>query len=224
MPMNMFRRDAAAGLRKAEASLATTVAKIDELEQQRRTALLESDEVAAVHAIDLQIAGQRAAAATHADRVQVLKAALKEQQAEQLEQQRQAALTEVQKRLDGQVELAREVEAAVKQLGDRWEKLLQWRQAILGAWPDGLPRPLASDFENVGPLRRELGHALHAAGRPAWDRQCSIPPPVPVPGVQGLEAKGLAGAVAAAGAAFIARIRSQRIDSGVDDENTTEAA
>jgi hypothetical protein len=218
MKLPTFRKDAAAGLAKAQAALTAANGRIAELEIDRLTALQESDAIEPIHALDLQIAGQRAAAATHADRVQVLRAALKEQRAEQMEAQRQAAIAEIEKRLAGQIELAKEVEAAVKQLGSSWEKLLHWRQAILGGWPAELPRPLASDFEDVRIIRRELANALHAAGKPAWDRQCSVPAPAGPVGVEGLSPKGLANAVAAAGAAFIARVKNTRIQSTDDSE------
>jgi hypothetical protein len=199
--MKLFRSDPAAGLAKAQAALTAAQGRIVELEIDRLTALRESDAIEPVAEIDRQIADLRKAAATHTDRVAVLKAALREQQAEETERQRQAAIAEIEKRLTGQVELAREVEAAVKHLGQKWNQLLQWRTSILSAWPDGLPRPLATDFVDVGPLRRELGTSLYAAGRPAWDRLCSIPPPVAPYAVEGLSPKGIAGYVAAAGSA-----------------------
>jgi hypothetical protein len=216
--MKLFRTDPAAGLARAQAALTAAEGRVAELELDRLTALRESDAIEPVAALDRQIAEQRQAAATHAARVQVLKAAVREQQAEETERQRQAALIEVQKRLDAQVELAKEVEAAVRHLGDRWEKLLQWRQAILSGWPEGLPRPLSTDFEDVRIIRRELAVALYAAGKPSWARQCSIPNPASPIGVTGLESRGLANAVAAAGAAFISRIKTQRIDNSNDED------
>jgi hypothetical protein len=199
----LFRTNPAAGLAKAQTALAATEARIVELEQERQTVLAEADTVEPVHALDLQISGLRAAAQTHADRIAVLRAAAREQQAEQLEAQRQAALAEVQKRLDAQVELAREVEHAVKQLGQKWNQLLQWRTAILSAWPESLPRPTATDFYDVGPLRRELGNALFGESNAAWNRIPSIPGPIAPIGVEGLSPKGIAGYVAAAGAALL---------------------
>jgi hypothetical protein len=217
MKLPIFRKDAAAGLAKAQAALTAAEGRISELEIDRLTALRESDAIEPVAEIDRQIADLRKAAATHTDRVAVLKAALREQQAEETERQRQAAIAEIEKRLTGQVELAREVEQAVKNLGQKWNRLLQWRQAILGGWPDGLARPLASDFQDQRYLIRELAAALHGAGQPRWDKICSIPAPAGSIPVQGLETRGLANTVAAAGAGFISRIKSQRIATPDDD-------
>ena len=83
MKLQTFRRDAAAGLATAQGKLAAAEAKIAELESDRRLALAESDAIEPVAAIDKAIAEQRQAAATYADRVQVLKAAVREHQAEQ---------------------------------------------------------------------------------------------------------------------------------------------
>jgi hypothetical protein len=221
--MKLFRSDSQAGLRKAEAALVATEAKLADLAAARTVALRESDDVVVVQRLDTEISEASAAATVHRDRIVALKAALRQLQAEETERQRQAALAEVQRRLDQQVQLAKGVEDAVRLLGGRWNELLRWRQAIIAGWPDNLPRPLASDFENVGPLRRELGHALHAAGKPAWDRLCSIPPPVPAMAVEGLGPKGIAGFVAAAGAGFIARIKSQRIETPSDDSDEAAA-
>jgi hypothetical protein len=211
MKLPTFRRDAAAGLAIAQAKLAAVEAKIAELEQERQTALAESDDLASVHTLDKAITEQRQAAVTYADRVRLLKAAMRQQQAEQFEQQRQAALAVVAKRLEQQVELAKQVEQAVRDLGDRWSELLNWQQSITGGWPAELPLPKPSDFEDVRQLRRELATALYGAGRPAWDRLCNIPAPVSPIGVQGLESKGISGYVAAAGAGFIERIKSEKL-------------
>jgi hypothetical protein len=224
MKLPTFRRDSAAGLATARGKLAAAEARLADLANERALALAESDDVAVVQKIDTAISAAQSEAGVLKDRISTLQQAIRQQQVEETERQRQAALVEVQKRLDAQVELATDVEAAVKQLGAKWNELLNWRTAILGAWPDGLPRPLASDFEDVRLLRRELATALFSASKPAWDRQPSIPAPASPIGVQGLEPTGIAGYVAAAGAGFLARIKAQRINGGVDDENTTEAA
>jgi hypothetical protein len=218
MKLPTFRRDAAAGLATAQGKLAAVEAKLAELASERALALAESDDVAVVQKIDTAISAAQSEAGVLKDRIFTLQQAVRQQRAEETERQRQAAFVEVQKRLDAQVELAREVEAAVKQLGDRWNELLNWRTAIVGGWPDSLPRPLATDFQDVRYLQRELANALFAAGNPQWDRACSIPAPAGPVGVEGLEPKGLAGYVAGAGAGFLARIRAQRIDNPTDDE------
>jgi hypothetical protein len=62
--MQLFRTSPEAGLKKAEQALVATARRIEELEVDRRTALLESDALEPVAAIDSQIAKERAAAAT----------------------------------------------------------------------------------------------------------------------------------------------------------------
>jgi hypothetical protein len=214
----LFRSNPQAGLKKAEAALAAAQAKIDELQAARHLALLEADTVESVATIDSQIAAQRAAAAVYRDRIAALKAAVRAQQAEETERQRQAALVEVEKRIAKEVEKARQVEKLVKELGEAWGDLLNWRTSILSAWPAELSRPLASDFEDQRQLIRELATALFAAGAPRWNKPCSIPSPVSPIGVEGLSPKGIAGYVAAAGQGFLSRIKAQRIDNPTDDD------
>jgi hypothetical protein len=62
--MQLFRTSPEAGLKKAAQALAATARRIEELEVDRRMALLESDALEPVAAIDSQIAKERAAAAT----------------------------------------------------------------------------------------------------------------------------------------------------------------
>jgi hypothetical protein len=219
MKLPTFRRDAAAGLATAQGKLAAAEAKLAELANERALALAESDDVDIVRTIDGRMIAAQADIMVLKDRISTLQQAIRAQQAEETERQRQAALVEVQKRLDAQVELAKEVEAGVRHLGEKWNELLRWRSSILNSWPEGLPRPLAGDFEDVRHLRRELATMLYGAGRPSWDRQCSIPAPVSPIGVEGLSPKGIAGYVTAAGQGFLARIKAQRIDNPTDDES-----
>jgi hypothetical protein len=86
-----------------------------------------------------------------------------------------------------------------------------------------MPLPHASDFEDIGELRRALAVMLHSAGRPSWDRQSSIPNPQPVPGVVGLEARALSDVVAGAGAAFVARLRRNNHVQQTDEKTGAAA-
>jgi hypothetical protein len=149
--MALFRANPQAGLAKAQAALAATDAKIAELEADRRTALAESDAIEPVHALDMEIAKQRAAAATYADRVQLLKPAVAEQREDERRKQYQAALLEIEKRLAKQVELAGKVEQAARDLGKLWNGLLGWRSAIISGWPASLPLPPADSICRSGP-------------------------------------------------------------------------
>jgi hypothetical protein len=212
----LFRSDPAAGLKKAEAALAATEAKIAELEDQRRTALAESDELDAVALVDSKLAKERAAAATYADRIVVLRGAVRAANEEQRLRQYYAALAVVAKRLEARAKLATEMEAALKHAGELWAQLMASRSEVLKAWPEVLPLPRITDLQG-SELRLELSYALFACGRPNHERP-GWPAPLPVPGVAGLEARGIAGAVRAAGEGFLARLRSLQNIKPEDDE------
>lgn len=217
--MQLFRSNPQAGLKKAEAALAAAEARLAELASDRAVALRESDDVGAVQAVDARITETLAAVNVHRDRIVALKAAVHEQRTEELDRQRAAAIAEIERRLAGQVKLAGEVEAAVKHLGDTWNRLINWRQSIISGWPEGLPLPRATDFQDLRDLRRELGVLLFSAGKPSWNRPPSIPAPAGPVGVAGLEPKGLARYVEGAGRAFIARLRMQQPVVNSDEGN-----
>jgi hypothetical protein len=167
--VKLFRKDASAGLRKAQDALAAAEAKIVALEDARRLALAESDTTEPVLAADRALAEARVEASIYRDRIATLEATVAEEQAAEQAKQYAAAIAVIEKRLTDQVALAGEVEQAVRTLGDRWNKLINWRQSIISGWPEGLPLPRSTDFQNLRDLRRELGVALWSAGNPAWN-------------------------------------------------------
>ena len=212
-----LKRDPAIVLATARAKRAELATKLVELTAARAAALLDTDDVDVVRGIDNQIDQATRDAGVLDDRTAALELIVRERATEERERLRQAALVEVQKRLDAQVKLAVEVEDAVKLLGERWGKLLQWRSAILRGWPEGLPLPPAGAFVDQRGLIRELAVGLHEAGRPRWDKPTSIPNSAPSIPVAGLEPRGLSAFVREAGAAFIARMRSTRVQPTGDD-------
>jgi hypothetical protein len=221
MKLPTFRKDASAGLAKAEGALAAI--KITALEADRILALREADTVAPVVAADTALAAARVELEIHKDRVALLRATVAEERAAEQAKQYAAAIAVIEKRLVDQVKLAREVEEAVRTLGERWNKLISWRQSIIAAWPENLPLPRSTDFQDLRDLRRELGVALWSAGKPAWNRPTSIPTPVGPVGVLGLEPAGLARYVEGAGKAFIGRLRMVQ-PIGHSDQDEGEAA
>lgn len=215
--MALFRRDNAAALKKAEVALAAAETKITELESTRLRLLQESDELSPVHEADKAITEQRQAAATYADRVQVLKAALKQERAEEAERAHQAGIAIIAARLQKRVELARRLDAILREFETVWHALLD-RSAVIADWPPGVPLPPAEALLDIRPLWDELGWRLYACGRPAWNRSCSVPAPKPAVGVTGLEPKGLVGATEAMGQGLLARLRHSRLPTP-DDES-----
>jgi hypothetical protein len=219
LPALSFRKDAVAGQQKATEALNATEARIVQLEEDRRLALQETDATAPVVAADRAIAEARVEASIHRDRIAALRTAVAEQQAADRQKEYDKAVGMIERRLGDQVMLAREVESAVANLGERWNKLLSWRQAIISQWPEGLPLPRATDFQDLRDLRRELGVLLWSAGKPAWNRPTSIPTPIGPVGVLGLEPAGLAKYVEGAGKAFVARLRMRGL---VNHETQTD--
>lgn len=221
--MKLFRSDPQAGLKKAEAALTATEARLAELASDRAVALRESDDVGAVQKIDAQIAATLADINIHKDRIIALRAALKEQQAEQTEQERQKAIGVVEQRGTGVIEVARRFEHHQRAAAAALEELYGWGPAITSAWPsDLLARPLASDFHDQRDLKREVAVFLYSLGKPSWNRDCFFPAPAaPIP-VAGLQPKGVVGYVTFSIQNFLARLKAQRTDVGADED--TEAA
>ena len=144
-----------------------------------------------MHEADKAITEQRQAAATHADRVAVLKAALKQQRAAEAERLRRAAIAVVEQRGAEEVELARQVERDMRAYAASWNKLIGWRARMIRDWPRGLALPPADAFADLRDLMREGGMLLYGLGNPTAFRQSSLPSAVAPVAVRGLEPLGL---------------------------------
>jgi hypothetical protein len=220
MKLPTFRRDPAAGLATAQAALTATEQRIAELEGDRQTALAESDTLEAVALVDSALTKERAAAATYQDRIQVLRGAVKAANEDERQKQYSSALAIVAKRLEARAALAAEMEAALKHTSELWAKLMASRSDVMAKWPEVLPLPRIEDLAGTE-LRLELAYALYAAGKPNWERP-GWPNPLPAPGVQGMEPKGIAEATRLANEGFLARLKS--LQSIKPDQDEEEAA
>jgi hypothetical protein len=212
-------RDPRAALQKARADLVTAEAKLSELAMARGKALVETDELEAVAAIDASINEQHKAISILTDRSAALARQVAQQKYAQRERDRDAAIDALQKDFARRHKLAQEVEEAVARFGSLWDELLNSREIALKNWPDQLfDRPSAGTFRSAA-LARELQWLLYSAGKPAGLRPCSIPAPSNAGlGIQGISPLGLSGAVAAEQEALIELLRSKPLPTEIDEE------
>jgi hypothetical protein len=119
--------------------------------------------------------------------------------------------------LKKRVELARKLDAILRDFEETWHALLD-RGPVIANWPRGVELPPADALLDIKPLRFELAWRLYACGRPAWNRECSVPSPQPAFGVVGMEPKGLIGCTESMGQGLLARLRHTRVPTNDDDE------
>jgi hypothetical protein len=204
------KRDPRAALAKAQLQLTQAEGKLSELTMARGQALIDTDDVASVAAIDLQLTDQHRVINVLADHVAAWHRQVRQLDHEQLEAERTAAIDELQKGFDRRLKLAHEVEAAVNHFGELWDRLLNSREDALKAWPEQFfARPPAETLQSMS-IVRELQWLLYASGKPTGLRACSIPAPSNAGlGIQGISPKGIAGAVAAEQEALIEILKNK---------------
>jgi hypothetical protein len=221
MKLPTFRRDALAA---ARAKLKEVEAVLAELANDRAEALASDDDdgaVAAVQAIDQRMNQARSIAAVLEARVAALEQAARKQRAEEAARAHAAAIAKVEARVAEVVADAEAVEQAIRTLGDAWYKLLDWRSTLLKDWDDDLERPPAGALHDVGPLVREVGYLLYAAGRPTAQRRCSLRIVAPT-AVEGMGARGLKRYVSETCAGVVAQLKAARAQP--TDDESEEAA
>ena len=217
LPSLPLKRDPNAALAKAQLELTQAETKLSELAMERGQALVDSDDVAAVAAIDQQLADQHRTITILIDRCQALANQVWKLDHERREAERTAAIAELESGFDKRHKLALEVEAAVTVLGDAWAALLDSREDALKAWPEIFPRPPAEVLRSRQ-MERELSWALYAAGRPVMG-VCKLPTPGNIGlGVTGVSPKGIAGVVEEEHANILVSLRMQPIPNEVEQE------
>jgi hypothetical protein len=158
LPSLPVKRDPKAALAKAQFELTAAEAKLSELAMQRGQALVDTDELEAVAAIDASINEQHRTISILTDRCTALARQVWQLDLERREAERTAAIAELEKGFAKRHKLALEVEAAVKVLGDAWAALLDSREAALAAWPEMFPRPPAEVLRSRA-MEREMSWA-----------------------------------------------------------------
>jgi hypothetical protein len=217
LPSLPLKRDSTAALAKAQLELTPAEGKLSELAMQRGQAVVDSDDVAAVAAIDQQLADQHRTISILTDRCSALARQVWQQDHERREAERTAAIAELEKAFKKRVAVAVELEEAVERLGFLWCQLLDSREPSLSAWPEMFPRPPAEALRSRQ-MERELSWALYAAGRPVMG-VCKLPSPGNIGlGVTGISPKGIAGVVEEEHANILESLRAQPIPNVETDE------
>ena len=217
LPAMTLKRDPKAALAKAQLELTQAEGKLSELTMQRGQALVDSDDVAAVAAIDQQLADQHRTITILTDRCNALANQVWQLDHERREAERTAAIAELEKGFAKRHKLALEREAAVKVLGDTWDALLNSREDALKAWPDQFFARPSFDTLQKNTMAKEFAWALYAAGRPTAMTGCKIPTPTNAGlGISGISPQGIAGSCAIEHAAIIEVLRNAPLPDEVE--------
>jgi hypothetical protein len=212
-----LKRDPAIALRKARGDLVAAETTLANLALKRQAALVETDELDAVAAVDAAMQAEHRTIGILRDRTEALARQVRQLEHEQRERERDAAIVELEKGFAKRHKLALEVEAAVKVLGDAWAALLDSRETALAAWPEIFPRPPAEVLRSRQ-MERELSWALFAAGRPVMGIT-RLPAPSNVGlGVTGISPKGIAGCVDEEHGAILQVLRNRPLPSPSETE------
>ena len=203
----MLRRDTAALLDRARAAFAAAEARIAELGEERSAMLLSDSGFDAVWNVEKLIAEQTAVARTRADQIRALEEQLRREHLAEVERQRAAAITGLERKFAAREALAAEVEEKARSFAAAWLELLDSRAAALADWPEAFPRPRQDDLRSR--VDRECPWFLFGLGKPTAISGCRIPAPSNEGlGVTGIVPKGIAGAIEEEHANLLHRLRS----------------
>jgi hypothetical protein len=203
MKSSVVKQDPARALAFAEAELAAEHAAIDDLEGQRAAALLtDACDLAEVKLLEGRLNERRQTASLLADRIAALEVRARQCRAEQLRQERQAAINKViAPALADMDDLGQKTEQALLQFIELYGRFFERRNAIIATWPAGVQRPPFA------------GLHFAALGR-LFDRP--YPTPEHVTQALGYFAKDIANGVAVETARYLSAVRNVALD--IEDE------
>jgi len=209
--MKLLRKDPVAALERERERLRAAEARALELERVRKGKLLEAEGFDEIWALDRAIAEQRAAAAAHAERIELLREQVRRQEHDRRLRERAEFIAAKAKQIAARDAVAADLEAALQRVAELYEQFTDARTAILGGWrSDLLPAP--GSFE----LRGEFVHAKIVKAFDVRNRGDAVVSNV------GRRTAGLAAQVAEGGAAFVNRLRTAPLP--INDEDDEAAA
>jgi hypothetical protein len=216
--MSLFKRPlAGAALAKQPALRLADEAKIVELQRERAAALVETDDVATIEAIDLKVAEARRRVSICRDRIVALEA---HEAAERREAACAEAIRLIQKRLAAREKVAEDLETAIRKTGDLFLQLVQ-SESVAPLWPFG---PVPGALVDVDVVRREVGWAMFSAGKPSGGRTIFPGPTNAGLGVSGVHAIGVAAVVANQSNALLSLLHTLPLgeDDAAEDDVSAE--
>ena len=171
MKLPFTTRDTASSLQRAIAERDAAEAKLAELHTKRAAALLESDEIDAVQAIDREIEAAHRTASILADRIIGLDSRLREEEAAAREKAYAADVAAVERLLPLRAQAAVEAEAAMKALAAAARKFRDVNNSLISQWPASVARP------SYHVSLRRLGECLrNAYGHPSLVFRSTLAP------------------------------------------------
>jgi phage terminase large subunit-like protein len=158
MKLPTFKRDTSAERRKTLEAASAAAATLASLRAQRQTALLDSD-LDAIEQHDNAVAVQERRVATLQERLRLLTEEQKRERGEQREQDREAAIAVIKKKLAGREVLAIKLEAAIKDVEKYYFQLTGFQSPVLSDWPFPSPRPSFGRI-NLAGINREVSWSV----------------------------------------------------------------
>jgi hypothetical protein len=141
MKLPFTGRNTASSLQRAIAEHDTAVAKLAELHTKRAAALLDSDELDAVQAIDKQIEAEHRTISIQADRIIVLDTRVNDEAAEARARAYETAVDSIARLLPLREAAAAEVQSAILALASAVRKYVEISGSIVAKWPTNVSRP-----------------------------------------------------------------------------------
>jgi hypothetical protein len=135
MKLPFTGRNTASSLQRAIAEHDTAVAKLAELHTKRAAALLDSDELDAVQAIDKQIEAEHRTISIQADRIIALDTRVNDEAAEARAKEYAAGVALIERLTPMREQAAGEVEGAIAALASAVRKFVEISGSIVNQWP-----------------------------------------------------------------------------------------
>ena len=215
---NLFKRNTGEQRRQVLEQTSEAAATLAKLRSNRQAALLDAD-IDALGKHDDGIAAQERRIQTLQEKLKLLTAEQKRERQEQREQDREAAIKVIAKKLDGRETLAVKLESAIEEVGNLYFELTGYPSPLISDWHFPLPRGYRQI--DLNGINREVSLALYSASRPVEGKPRMPSASSLDTGVAGIKSETITGVVARQNRDLIELLRVISIGN---DENEEAAA